>query len=74
MPIYEYRCQDCNEQFEAMRSMNQADLPIECINCKGWHTKRLLSTFNAHGYSGPLTRSSGSCNLCSGNSCATCHP
>ncbi len=73
MPIYEYRCQDCDDKFEVMRSMSQADSPIECEHCHGNHTKRMLSTFNAHGESGAVTHSSGGCASCSGGSCAGCH-
>jgi putative FmdB family regulatory protein len=73
MPIYEYRCKDCENKFEAMRSMSQADTPIECEECHGKHTKRLLSVFNAHGGNGVVTHSSGGCASCAGGSCASCH-
>ncbi|MEW6455186.1 MAG: FmdB family zinc ribbon protein [Acidobacteriota bacterium] len=34
MPIYEYRCKDCNEKFEFMQKVG--DQPIEqCPKCRG---------------------------------------
>jgi len=73
MPIYEYRCQDCECEFEAMRGMSQADVPIACEQCNGKHTTRLLSIFNAHGTTGTITNTSGGCGSCSGGSCTSCH-
>jgi putative FmdB family regulatory protein len=45
MPIYEYRCLECGEEFERLvRSMNPA-LEVECPKCGGRKVKKLLSTF-----------------------------
>jgi len=73
MPIYEYKCQECSNKFEAIRSMNLANDPIECSNCKSRKTKRLLSKFYAHGESIRSMQSSGSCGSCVGGACATCN-
>ena len=51
MPIYEYRCKNCGNSFDALRSVQAADKPIECSQCHKEDSKRLLSTFFAHGQS-----------------------
>lgn len=73
MPIYEYRCKNCGNSFDALRSFQSADEPIECTSCHKKESKRLLSTFFAHGQA--KSSSSGSsfgCGNCSGGSCSSC--
>jgi len=41
MPIYEYRCVDCNEQFEVMQKITDDPLSI-CEFCGG-NLKRLIT-------------------------------
>lgn len=75
MPIYEYRCQACEEKFSAQRAMKDADAPIHCPECGSDATQRALSTFFASSNSGPLKgagSSSSACGSCSASSCATC--
>jgi putative FmdB family regulatory protein len=49
MPIYEYRCQECGEEFEKLvRSSADAD-KVECPRCHQAHVKRLLSLFGLGG-------------------------
>jgi len=49
MPIYEYRCQECGEEFEKLvRSSTDAD-KVECPRCHQVHVKRLLSLFGLGG-------------------------
>jgi putative FmdB family regulatory protein len=49
MPIYEYRCQACGEEFEKLvRSSADAD-KVECPRCHQVHVKRLLSLFGLGG-------------------------
>ncbi|MEJ7873237.1 MAG: zinc ribbon domain-containing protein, partial [Rubrobacteraceae bacterium] len=45
MALYEYKCSDCEEQFELMRSMNAADEAAECPDCGGLESRRLISNF-----------------------------
>lgn len=45
MALYEYKCSDCEEQFELMRSMSAADEPAECPDCGGSESRRLISNF-----------------------------
>jgi len=41
MPLYEYKCNECNETFEVLQRFN--DEPLEtCIHCKG-KVEKLIS-------------------------------
>ena len=44
MPLYEYQCTQCGEEFEQMRSVHQAMEPITCPKCGGV-AERLFSSF-----------------------------
>jgi putative FmdB family regulatory protein len=45
MPIYEYHCRKCAQDFELMRRVAQMDDAAKCSNCGSRATKRKLSTF-----------------------------
>ncbi|MEA2040830.1 MAG: zinc ribbon domain-containing protein [Thermodesulfobacteriota bacterium] len=72
MPIYEYKCLKCNEEFEAL--VFGSDDWVVCPRCKGDRLKRLMS---ACGFKsdGRFTPSSGSseCASCSSTDCSSCH-
>jgi putative FmdB family regulatory protein len=78
MPIYEYRCTDCGQQFDALRSMSKADAPIECEQCESLNTARLVSAAVAHcaGRNGGDAVAGGrigsGCGGCRGGSCSSC--
>ena len=73
MPIYEYVCKECEVVFEVLRSMNQADEPIDCASCGGKHTKRKLSVFFAEsGGKAVSGMSEPACGSCAGGNCASC--
>ena len=46
MPIYEYRCADCDRSFEALVRAGHHD-QAECPACHGAHLKREMSVFAA---------------------------
>ncbi len=48
MPTYDYRCTQCNEQFEAKHRVNDAS--PACSNCGGVCEKLILSPPATHGY------------------------
>jgi putative FmdB family regulatory protein len=73
MPLYEYACTGCETKFDALRSMAEADAPIECPNCGSEDTKRAISLFCAIGDSGVIADSGSACSSCSpSSSCASC--
>ncbi len=72
MPIYEFRCLECNDLFEILLMNDDDKAEMRCPKCKGENFERVLSSaaFNmdassAKGqtYTGPQTHtcSSGSC-------------
>ncbi|MEW8508500.1 MAG: FmdB family zinc ribbon protein [Candidatus Thiodiazotropha sp.] len=42
MPIYEYRCEACNHELEAIQKMGDPAL-TECPECKGDYLKKVIS-------------------------------
>jgi putative FmdB family regulatory protein len=60
MPIYEYRCQDCNRLFSKLQPMGADSSGVSCPDCAGERVERQLSTFasgsstaSASGIGGP---------------------
>ncbi len=45
MPIYEYKCKNCNEIFESFLT-KPAETPQPCPKCGHVHTQKLLSLAN----------------------------
>lgn len=78
MPIYEYVCEQCGNQFEEIVSSTATDCP-PCPKCASGNTKKLMSTCRTRTGGGrtgartATTSSSGGCAGCSGGSCSTCH-
>ena len=48
MPIYEYRCQDCNTKFEKLVRRSEDAESLVCPQCGKNHLTTELSTFAAH--------------------------
>ena len=44
MPVYEYRCPKCGNEFEVMRPISKADEPALCPKC-GSSGEKLMSPF-----------------------------
>ncbi|OQA45960.1 MAG: Zinc ribbon domain protein [Chloroflexi bacterium ADurb.Bin325] len=77
MPVYEYLCASCDNRFEAIRSMSQADAPIACPRCAAPNARKVISVFAAISRDGGGSRmvaggSSSSCGSCAGGHCASC--
>ncbi len=49
MPIYEYQCRNCGKAFELLRSLKDADEPMECPQCHVRALERQFSSFAAGG-------------------------
>lgn len=48
MPVYEYFCRSCHTRYEKLRSMADADAPINCPECDEYDSVRILSVFVTH--------------------------
>ncbi len=46
MPIYEYQCLKCHEEFSLRRNMKDPDDEIKCQKCGAEKPKRLISGFS----------------------------
>jgi putative FmdB family regulatory protein len=75
MPIYEFTCTKCKNQFEYL--VFGGDKDIACPDCKGKKVKRLMSACRhksgGRGDYTPASSSGGGCASCGGGSCSTCH-
>lgn len=79
MPIYEYKCKDCDEEFEAL--VFRSDETVPCPSCKCEDIKRLMSACgfktggasDAGGTTSAPSSGSSSCAGCAATSCSTCH-
>jgi putative FmdB family regulatory protein len=45
MPIFEYECSSCAQQFEELVSSSASDEEVVCPNCGSKKTRRVLSAF-----------------------------
>ena len=43
MPIYEFRCKCCNDEFETLVRNSRTDERIECPKCESTELERILS-------------------------------
>jgi putative FmdB family regulatory protein len=77
MPIYEYRCLECKEDFEALVFGTRDK--VTCPRCNGDNLHRLMSSFgfksasNDGGESYGASSASSGCASCAGGNCSTCH-
>ena len=71
MPIFEFRCGKCGEDFEEL-VMGDAK-GIKCPSCGGRKVKKLMSAF-AHKSGDKFVSSHGGsgCSGCSSSSCSSC--
>ncbi|MCJ7810116.1 MAG: zinc ribbon domain-containing protein [Desulfobulbaceae bacterium] len=75
MPIYEFKCSDCSEEFETL--VFRSDEQVTCPQCDGDKVKRLMSAcgYKSSGGSDGSARSAGSsgCSGCTSSNCGSCH-
>ncbi|MBI5525867.1 MAG: zinc ribbon domain-containing protein [Deltaproteobacteria bacterium] len=77
MPIFEYHCKKCGNQFEEL-VFNREEKP-PCPKCSSTKVAKQMSTFAHHGGGGngggdvgPGSGGGSGCSSCSGGSCSTC--
>ncbi|MGH2457262.1 MAG: FmdB family zinc ribbon protein [Chloroflexota bacterium] len=71
MPLYEYRCADCDTRFEKLTTFQKADDGIACPECGASQPRRLISLFaslSPSGDGGSEPTSGGGCGC--GGSCS----
>lgn len=51
MPLYDYKCQQCSSSFTELRKCNEMDTQIDCPECGGRQSERVLSAFAVGGHS-----------------------
>jgi putative FmdB family regulatory protein len=62
MPIYEYECNDCGEEFEKLMRFSDPNINTpECPGCKSRHTHRRISRVASFGNTGSGSSSGSSC-------------
>ncbi|MBN1962609.1 MAG: zinc ribbon domain-containing protein [Deltaproteobacteria bacterium] len=72
MPIYEYKCEQCENEFEELVFSSTKE--VQCPKCQSDKVHRLLSVTAIKTSSGFVSsKSGGSCGSCSGGSCSSCH-
>ncbi|TAL22310.1 MAG: zinc ribbon domain-containing protein [Nitrospirae bacterium] len=69
MPIYEYKCNKCGEDFEKLVFGSQA---VRCPKCSSSEIKKKMSSFGMSGVDKPFAGSSSGCTSCSKPSCTSC--
>lgn len=65
MPIYEYKCQKCDREFEKLIFGNQN---VNCPECGSDEVKKKFSLFGMSGIDNPTS----GCSSCSSSSCKSC--
>ncbi len=68
MPIFEYKCCSCGEDFEKLVF---GHTEIKCPKCNSIDVRKKFSVFSATGTEKPLAGTSG-CSTCSKTSCSSC--
>ncbi len=69
MPIYEYKCPACGNEFEELVSIHQ-EKPLPCPKCQNQDTQRKLSVIGAIQMGAPVS-SGGSAPACGSSECAS---
>jgi len=52
VPLYEYQCTKCGEQFEVRQTMGADGSKLNCPRCQAGNPARLMSTFSSAGSEG----------------------
>lgn len=63
MPLYEYRCEECDHRFEILQRMGEDGTGLDCPSCGFERVTKQFSTFAAAGGDGAtsLGMSAGGC-------------
>lgn len=64
MPVYEYRCQACQHEFEELVRSEASEKSVACPDCGGRKVERKLSVFAARQASEASVPPMGGCGRC----------
>lgn len=72
MPIFEFKCSDCEEYFEVL-VMGDQDKEVQCPKCQSERFERVLSTtsYAMADSGGSSTGAATTTRTCSGGNCTT---
>jgi putative FmdB family regulatory protein len=73
MPIFEYICNACGEEFEELVLGSRTD--VKCPKCGSSGAQKKVSSFAfkaGHKFVGTGKKSSGLCNGCTSSNCSSC--
>ena len=72
MPMFEFKCKNCGNEFEKLVRNSRSD--TSCPKCKSADTEKQFSSFAVSGFSsGGHSHSGGcSCGSCGGGNCSSC--
>ncbi len=65
MPLYEYHCSECDQNFEKMMRFSELDLAPECPHCHSRETHKQISTFASRIMGTSSTAASSTASSCS---------
>ncbi len=75
MPVFEYRCEDCNTKYEILHIGKEKSEDVFCPQCKSIKHKKLLSAFSPSIASGSTSAgdscATGACDIPSYGGCST---
>ena len=69
MPLFEYKCSECNRKFDVLHKSANNIENVECPECQSSKVKKLLSTFSAAGLSSGQSDFLSSGDSCESGSC-----
>lgn len=70
MPIYEYECIDCGNNFEQLIFKSTEN--VRCLKCKSLKVRKKPSAFGMKSGEKFSSSSGSACNTCSSGNCSTC--
>ncbi|MBN2144042.1 MAG: zinc ribbon domain-containing protein [Candidatus Aureabacteria bacterium] len=70
MPVYSYRCKDCNEPFELLVGVTSEKTEFQCHKCKSTRIEKMISGFSIGGGSDKRNDSEPGCPT---GTCPACH-
>jgi len=76
MPLFDFVCRSCGEEFETLVMGNEKPT---CPKCQSADLKKQMSTFSTRsggtetGAAGSSGAGGSKCSGCAGGSCSTCH-